>query len=60
MRRSIELTGLGHRKFYRAAKTALHHRLRLKFDAIPVSKGRYEKALRARPKSWSCKYQPKR
>lgn len=42
MRRSIELTGLGHRKFYRAQKD-LHHRLRLKFDAIPVSKSRYEK-----------------
>lgn len=41
MRRSIELTGLGHRKFYRA-QTGLNHRLRLKFDAIPVSKARYE------------------
>ncbi len=41
MRRSIELTGLGHRKFYRA-QNGLHHRLRLKFDAIPVSKARYE------------------
>jgi long-chain acyl-CoA synthetase len=42
MRRSIELTGLGHRKFYRA-QDGLNHRLRLKFDAIPVSKARYEK-----------------
>jgi len=42
MRRSIELTGLGHRKFYRA-QNGLNHRLKLKFDAIPVSKGRYEK-----------------
>jgi len=42
MRRSIELTGLGHRKFYRAQKD-LHHRIRLKFDAIPVSKARYQK-----------------
>ena len=42
MRRSIELTGLGHRKFYRA-QTDLNHRLRLKFDAIPVSKARYDK-----------------
>ncbi|HWG57704.1 MAG TPA: SDR family oxidoreductase [Candidatus Acidoferrales bacterium] len=42
MRRSIELTGLGHRRFYRA-QNGLHHRLRLKFDAIPVSKARYEK-----------------
>jgi Male sterility protein/haloacid dehalogenase-like hydrolase len=42
MRRSIELTGLGHRKFYRA-QDDLHHRIRAKFDAIPVSKARYEK-----------------
>ncbi len=42
MRRSIELTGLGHRKYYRALN-GLHERLRLKFDAIPVSKSRYEK-----------------
>jgi hypothetical protein len=41
MRRSIELTGLGHRKFYRA-QDGFNHRLRLKFDAIPVSKSRYE------------------
>jgi hypothetical protein len=40
MRRSIELTGLGHRKFYRA-QDGFHQRLRLKFDAIPVSKSRY-------------------
>jgi fatty acyl-CoA reductase len=42
MRRSIELTGLGHRKFYRA-QDGLHHRIRARFDAIPVSKARYEK-----------------
>jgi long-chain acyl-CoA synthetase len=42
MRRSIELTGLGHRKFYRS-QNGLHDRLRLKFDAIPVSKTRYDK-----------------
>jgi hypothetical protein len=41
MRRSIELTGLGHRKFYRA-QNGFHHRLRLKFDAIQVSKTRYD------------------
>jgi len=41
MRRSIELTGLGHRKFYRS-QDGLGHRLRAKFDAIPVSKTRYE------------------
>jgi hypothetical protein len=42
MGRSIELTGLGHRKFYRA-QDGFEHRMRLKFDAIPVSKARYEK-----------------
>jgi len=42
MRRSIELTGLGHRKFYRT-QNGLHHRMRLKFDAIPVSKARYDR-----------------
>lgn len=42
MRRSIELTGLGHRKFYRA-QNGFQHRMRAKFDAIPVSKARYEK-----------------
>jgi len=41
MRRSIELTGLGHRKFYRA-QGDLQTRLRAKFDAIPVSKTRYD------------------
>jgi hypothetical protein len=42
MRRSIELTGLGHRKFYRS-QNDFQHLLRLKFDAIPVSKSRYKK-----------------
>ncbi len=42
MRRSIELTGLGHRKYYRA-QNGFAHRMKLKFDAIPVSKARYEK-----------------
>jgi Male sterility protein/haloacid dehalogenase-like hydrolase len=42
MRRSIELTGLGHRKFYRSQDN-FQHRVRLKFDAIPVSKSRYER-----------------
>jgi Male sterility protein/haloacid dehalogenase-like hydrolase len=41
MRRSIELTGLGHRRFYRSQE-GFNQRLRLKFDAIPVSKARYE------------------
>ena len=42
MRRSIELTGLGHRKFYRA-QGDLQQRVRAQFDAIPVSKARYDK-----------------
>jgi hypothetical protein len=42
MRRSIELTGLGHRKFYRSQE-GFQQRVRLKFDAIPVSKARYER-----------------
>jgi Male sterility protein/haloacid dehalogenase-like hydrolase len=41
MRRSIELTGLGHRKYYRS-RNDLEHLIRLKFDAIPVSKARYK------------------
>ncbi len=41
MRRSIELTGLGHRKYYRS-RNDLQHLIRLKFDAIPVSKARYK------------------
>jgi thioester reductase-like protein len=40
MRRSIELTGLGHRKYYRSCDGI--ERLKLRFDAIPVSKRRYE------------------
>jgi hypothetical protein len=40
MRRSIELTGLGHRKYYRS-RNDFEHLIRLKFDAIPVSKTRY-------------------
>lgn len=41
MRRSIELTGLAHRRFYRA-QDSLGERMRLKFDAISVSKTRYQ------------------
>ena len=40
MRRSIELTGLGHRKYYRSRDGI--ERFKLRFDAIPVSKRRYE------------------
>jgi long-chain acyl-CoA synthetase len=42
MRRSIELTGLAHRKHYRAQE-GLEHWLRLRFDTIPVSKERYNR-----------------
>ena len=42
MRRSIELTSLAHRKHYRAQE-GLEYWLRLRFDAIPVSKQRYER-----------------
>ena len=42
MRRSIELTGLAHRKYYRAQE-GLESWLRLRFDTIPVSKERYRR-----------------
>ena len=42
MGRSIELTSLAHRKHYRAQE-GLEYWLRLRFDAIPVSKGRYRR-----------------
>lgn len=42
MRRSIELTSLAHRKHYRAQE-GLEGWLRLRFDAIPVSKERYQR-----------------
>jgi thioester reductase-like protein len=42
MGRSIELTGLAHRKHYRAQQ-GLEHWLRMQFDTIPVSKSRYKK-----------------
>jgi thioester reductase-like protein len=42
MRRSIELTSLAHRKHYRALE-GMESWLRLRFDAIPVSKERYER-----------------
>lgn len=42
MGRSIELTSLAHRKHYRAQE-GLESWLRLRFDAIPVSKTRYER-----------------
>ncbi len=42
MRRSIELTGLAHRKYFRA-QSDFDSRLRLRLDAIPVSKKRYQR-----------------
>jgi len=42
MRRSIELTSLAHRKHYRAQE-GLENWLRLRMDAIPVSKARYNR-----------------
>ncbi|MGA8152064.1 MAG: SDR family oxidoreductase [Terriglobales bacterium] len=42
MGRSIELTSLAHRKHYRAQE-GLEYWLRLRFDAIPVSKERYQR-----------------
>src|SRR5947208_2980781 len=42
MRRSIELTSLAHRKHYRAQE-GMEYWLRLRFDAIPVTKERYNR-----------------
>jgi thioester reductase-like protein len=42
MGRTIELTGLAHRKHYRAQQN-LEQWIRMQFDTIPVSKSRYEK-----------------
>ena len=42
MGRSIELTCLAHRKFYRT-QNGLQHQLRMRFDTIPVSKERYQR-----------------
>jgi thioester reductase-like protein len=42
MGRSIELTGLAHRKHYRTQR-GIEHWLKLKFETIPVSKQRYER-----------------
>jgi len=42
MRRSIELTSLAHRKHYRAQE-GMEFWLRLRFDAIPVTKERYNR-----------------
>ena len=50
MRRSIELTGLAHRKYYRAQE-GLEYRLRMRFDTIPVSKERYVRFSAPRQKA---------
>ena len=50
MRRSIELTGLAHRKHYRA-QPDFEYRLRSMFDSIPVSKERYQKLSAPRQKA---------
>lgn len=42
MARSIELTGLAHRKHYRRQQ-GIEHWLKVKFETIPVSKQRYER-----------------
>ncbi|HYA97798.1 MAG TPA: SDR family oxidoreductase, partial [Methylomirabilota bacterium] len=42
MRRSIELTGLAHRKHYRTQQ-GLDRWLKVKFESIPVSEQRYER-----------------
>jgi thioester reductase-like protein len=42
MGRSIELTGLAHRKHYRT-QSGFEHWLKVKFETIPVSKQRYER-----------------
>jgi thioester reductase-like protein len=42
MGRSIELTGLAHRKHYRR-QSGIEHWLKVKFETIPVSKQRYER-----------------
>src|SRR5215472_9917709 len=42
MGRSIELTGLAHRKYYRSSQS-IENWLKVKFESIPVSKQRYER-----------------
>jgi fatty acyl-CoA reductase len=42
MRRAIELTGLAHRKYFRAQED-FDSRVRMHLDAIPVSKKRYQR-----------------
>lgn len=50
MRRSVELTGLAHRKYYRS-QDGFEHRLRARFESIPVSKARYQNLSAPRQKA---------
>ena len=50
MKRSIELTGLAHRKHYRAQEN-FEHRMKAFFDSIPVSKERYQNLSAPRQKA---------
>ena len=59
MGRSIELTGLAHRKHYRAQQS-LEHWMRMQFDTIPVSKSRYEKFSVPAQKGRGPGHQPRR
>ena len=56
MRRSIELTSLAHRKHYRAQE-GLEYWLRLRFDAIPVSKDAIQPHVSARAEG-NCEVYP--
>jgi hypothetical protein len=50
MGRSIELTGLAHRKYYRTTQS-IDSWLKVKFESIPVSKQRYEQLSIPRQKA---------
>src|SRR5258708_19064018 len=50
MARSIELTGLAHRKHYKTQQ-GIEHWLKVKFETIPVSKQRYERLSIPMPKA---------
>jgi long-chain acyl-CoA synthetase len=50
MGRSIELTGLAHRKYYRTTQ-GMDSWLKVKFESIPVSKQRYERLSIPRQKA---------
>ncbi|HEU4389700.1 MAG TPA: SDR family oxidoreductase [Blastocatellia bacterium] len=50
MRRSVELTSLAHRKYYRT-QVGFEHRLRAQIESIPVSKARYQNLSAPRQKA---------